>query len=58
MLPHTTFAVSAFPEDDVQSSHSVCVYNASRNYNHEYCMVYGINWRGRWAGVYCAMVVQ
>ena len=27
MLPHTTSAVSAFPEDDVRSSHSVCVYN-------------------------------
>jgi len=25
MLPHTTSAVSAFPVDDVRSSHSVCV---------------------------------
>ena len=25
MLPHTTSAVSAFPEDDVRSSLSVCV---------------------------------
>jgi len=26
--------------------------------NLQYCMVYGIKRRGRWGGVYCAMVVQ
>ena len=37
MLQPTPCAVSAFPEDDVRSSHLVCVYNGSLNYRTFFC---------------------
>jgi len=35
-----------------------CSLAFTRYCHRQYCMVYGIQRRGRWGGVYCAMVVQ
>jgi len=35
-----------------------CLVAFTRYCHLQYCMVYGIQRRGRWEGVYCAMVVQ
>jgi len=48
--------VGVFPP--LKHNHPVSKLTFTRYCHHQYCMVFDIQGGGRWAGVYCAMVVQ
>jgi len=55
------FAQAQVPEQSKFNYNAYLVatgWPLTRYCHHQYCMVYGIKRRGRWGGLYCAMVVQ